>query len=163
MQSTTILLSLANFGQIDKAPLLWAQARPTSFGDVSRMSIIRCWRKCFQTLDLLKFRHGVPTVGECDINSDNCQSAVDNTWRWRWTRGWCCRQSTDNGHLLITLSVERHCVVWKGAMGEWVWCSSSRGSVGVIFHVLQTWVNKDACVMLTALNQSHLAAYIRWR
>jgi len=32
---------------------------------------------------LRKFRHGTPTVGECDINSDSGRSGVDSTWRRR--------------------------------------------------------------------------------
>ena len=27
-----------------------------------------------------EFRHGTPTVDECDINSDSWRSAVDSTW-----------------------------------------------------------------------------------
>jgi len=32
---------------------------------------------------LRKFRHGTPTVGECDINSDSGRPGVDSTWRRR--------------------------------------------------------------------------------
>ena len=38
-----------------------------------------------ETLDLRKFRYGRPTVGECDVNSDNERSDVDSTWRKRLT------------------------------------------------------------------------------
>jgi len=33
-----------------------------------------------QTLDLRKYGHGMPMVGECDINSDSGKSSVDSTW-----------------------------------------------------------------------------------
>ena len=34
---------------------------------------------------LRKFRHGTPTVGECDMNSDSGWSRVDSIWRRRQT------------------------------------------------------------------------------
>jgi len=42
---------------------------------------------------LEKFRHGTPTVGECDINSDSGRSGIDSTWRRRvdGTRAWHVR------------------------------------------------------------------------
>jgi len=34
----------------------------------------------------IRFRHGTPTVGECDINNDNGRHGVDSTW---WQRQSC--------------------------------------------------------------------------
>ena len=46
-------------------------------------------------------RHGKPTVGECDINSNSGRSGVDSTWRRRGTRGECGLQWTTDRRQLI--------------------------------------------------------------
>jgi len=60
----------------------------------------------FQILDT-KIGHGMPTVGECDINSDSSQSVVCGaTWRRRpkWQAG---STVNNNRRLLIALGVQR--------------------------------------------------------
>jgi len=55
---------------------------------------------------LRKFRHGTPTVGECDINSDSERSGVDSTWWQRGRRSECGLQWTTDRRLLIAFDVQ---------------------------------------------------------
>ena len=79
--------------------------------------------------NLFQFGHGIPTVGKCDINSDNVRLLITAPpGGWRARQAWQVRSTVNDGRrLLIALDVRLY-VLRDGRLG--VSEAASRGSRG---------------------------------